>query len=114
MGKTLAKTLMEIKERIRHAMNGELPQGEDENGTIYKSASREECDKYILAAYDQAVYHCLEANKFGKVYDKILEKNGIKPTMKEIVLLKADEDAKKTEYEFEPFVDFTKPTEGDQ
>lgn len=33
-------------------------------------------------------------------YDKILEKNGIKPTMREIVLLKADEDAKKTEYEF--------------
>lgn len=62
MGKTLVKTLMEIRERIRHAMNGELPQGEDENGTVYRSASREECDKYILAAYDKAVYHCLEAN----------------------------------------------------
>ena len=111
MGKTLDKTLMEKKEMIRHAMNGELPQGEDENGTIFRSASREECMQYILAAYDNAVYHCLESNKFGKVYDRILEKNGIKLTMKEIVLLKADEDAKKTDYEFEPFIDFTNPAE---
>ena len=67
------------KERIKMALKGELVSGEDESGFTYAPASKEECEKYILKAFDNAVFHCLECARSGRALEKILDENGIKP-----------------------------------
>ena len=42
-GFTFGRRCMMDKERIKHALKGELVIGEDENGFIYGKASRVEC-----------------------------------------------------------------------
>ena len=93
------------KERIKHALQGELMVDEDENGFVYKKAPKEKCDRFILGAFDNAVHSCIEAYKFGRVYDYILEKNGIQISMQDIALSKAIEDCKPEDYQYEPFYD---------
>lgn len=63
------------KERIKHALKGELVCGENEDGFIYESASQEECEKYILSAFDNAVFHCKQAHDSGRVHERILKEH---------------------------------------
>jgi len=103
-GLTMGQIFNLDKEQIKHALNGELMYAEDEEGRfLYRPASPEECREFILRTFDNAVYHCMEANKFGKVYDYIIEKNGVKYTIQDILLSKAIEDAKPSDYHYEPF-----------
>ena len=60
-GISFSTARMYDKERIKHAFMGELMCGEDENGFIYAPASKEECEKFILSAYDSAVYCAIQA-----------------------------------------------------
>ena len=98
---TQGQMFNEVKEKIKHALNGEMFYAENENGIIYRPASKEECNDYILKAFDMAVYHCLEANAFGRVYDYLLEKHGVRYTIQEILMSKAVEDLRFQDYKYE-------------
>ena len=102
-GLTMGKCFNMDKERIKKALDGYLVVGEDKNGFIYEKASQEECREFILRKFDNAVYHCLESMAFGRVYDYIMAKNGVKYTMEEILLSKAIEDERFQDYQYEPF-----------
>lgn len=67
------------KERIKMALNGQLLSGEDESGFEYSPASKEECDEFIISAFDNAVHHCLKMARSGRAFEKILDDEGIKP-----------------------------------
>lgn len=66
------------KERIKMALKGELMAGEDDSGFVYKKASKEECDAFILSAFDNAVFHCLTCARSGRALEKIMEEHDIK------------------------------------
>lgn len=70
---TMGQSFNYDKERIKHAFKGELLCGEDEQGFIYAPASKEECEKYILSAFDNAVYHCLSSMDSGRALDRMLK-----------------------------------------
>lgn len=102
-GMTAAQIFNMDKERIKHALDGELMYSENEEGIIYRPASREECRDFILRKFDNVVYHLLESYKFGRIYDYLMEKNGVKYNMQDILLSKAIEDCKPCDYQYEPF-----------
>ena len=72
-GLTSGQMFNKDKERIRHALNGEILCGEDENGFIYQKASKEECDKYILSTFDNAVFEVQRANTSGRALNRIIK-----------------------------------------
>ncbi len=76
-GISFSTARMYDKERIKHAFMGELMCGEDENGFIYAPASKEECEQYILSAYDNAVYDAIQAMAGEKVMKRFAEENGV-------------------------------------
>ena len=100
-GLTAGKIFNMDKERIKHALRGELVYSEGEDGFIYRPASKEECDEFILRKFDNVVFQLLESYKFGRIYDYILEKNGVKYSISDILLSKAIEDCKPEDYQYE-------------
>ena len=100
-GRTMGQKFNMDKERIKHALNGELAYSKNENGFIYRPAPIEECESFILKTFDNVVYHLLEMTKFGRIYDYLLEKNGIKYSMQDIMIGKAIEDCKPDDYQYE-------------
>ena len=76
-GITLGRMAALDKERIRHALRGELMTGEDEHGLTYADAPREECERYILDAFDNMVYHCKELAASGCAMERVLKDRGI-------------------------------------
>ena len=65
------------KERIKHALRGELMCDEDENGFVYAPASQEECERYILRAYDECVYQALQSMDSGRALDRLMKNHGL-------------------------------------
>ena len=63
-----------------NALDGKLLCGEGENGFEYAEASEEECRAFIINVFDNAVYQALQAYSSGRVYEKVLEANGVKPS----------------------------------
>ena len=103
-GLTMGQIFNIDKERIKHALAGELLYTDTESGElIYRPASPEECREFILRKFDNAVFHCLEQMKFGRVYDWIIEKNGIHYTIQDILISKRIEDERPCDYQYEPF-----------
>ena len=64
------------KERVRHALIGELACGEDERGFEYEEADKEECDRFILSVIDKWVYHAKELADSGRAMERVAEANG--------------------------------------
>ena len=60
------------KERIKHALNGELACGENEDGFVYAKADKEACDNYIISAYENAVYYALTMNESACALEKLM------------------------------------------
>lgn len=71
------------KERIKHALNGELMAGENEDGFVYEKAEQSECNDFILRAFDNVVFHCLQSMDSGRAMEKIMKKHGLRIDMKE-------------------------------
>ena len=65
------------KERIKRALRGELVCGEDENGFIYAEASREDCERFILSAYDDCVYQAKQSMDSGRALERLLKSKGV-------------------------------------
>lgn len=77
-GLTFGQCCMMDKERIKHALKGELMTDEDDSGFIYSKASREECERYILSAYDNVVFHAKDAMDTGRALERLMESKGLK------------------------------------
>lgn len=63
------------KERIKYALKGELICGESEKGFEYAPAPKEECEKYILRAFDNAVFQCKQALDSGRAHERLLKES---------------------------------------
>lgn len=94
-GLTMGQCFSNDKERIRHALDGELFCGEDEEGNFeYMMATREECCEYIISAFDNAVYQALSAMASGRALDAIMRKHGIEPDLKEYMATVEEENTR--------------------
>ena len=82
-GLTFGQTRNMDKERIKHALCGELMCGEDENGFVYAKATPEECAAYILSAYDDCVYHAKQAMDSGRALERLMKSKGVEYTPEE-------------------------------
>ena len=94
------------KERIKHALRGELMCGEDENGFVYAPASREECERYILRAYDECVYQALQSMDSGRALDRLMKNHGLVMgetyKLPEYMVLVEEEHQRFNDYVYEP------------
>lgn len=77
-GVSLTRAFNYDKERLLKALEGQLLCGENEDGFIYEDAPEEECRAFIISVFDNAVYHALQGYSSGRVYEKVMEANGIK------------------------------------
>ena len=104
-GLTLGQCCTMDKERIRHALKGELMIGEDENGFVYEPAPREECEAYILRAYDNCVYHAKQLADSGRAMERLAKNHGVDwknaGIFREYRKLMAEEERKFNDYEYE-------------
>lgn len=73
-GLTLGKACNFKKEQIKHAFNNEIMRGANENGIVYAPCTREEAEKFILAAYDEVVYQALQLAASGRAMGNLLTK----------------------------------------
>ena len=96
-GLTLGQAFNLDKERIKHALRGELVCGEDENGFKYIKNTKEACEEYILSAFDNAVHHALKANTAARALEKIAGEVDFKKYME----AEAEEEAKYNDYVYE-------------
>ena len=98
-GLTLGQRFNYDKERIKHALAGELLCGEDENGFVYELSTKEECEAYILSAFDEAVFQCLQANDSGRAMERIMRNHGLAINMPEYM-----REVEKAHREFNDYV----------
>ena len=102
-GITMGQAFAMDKERIKHALKGELMCGETEEGFEYAPATKEECDRYILSTFDNAVYHCRQANAGGVVLEGFLNRAGVNINLREYMEAVETEYRKyECDYEYEP------------
>ena len=101
-GLSFARICTYDKERIKHALKGELMCGETKDGFEYTPAPKKECEKYILSAYDEVVLQALTAMRSGRALDRIINNNGIKVNLMDYMRIVAEEEQKETDrYQFE-------------
>lgn len=75
-GMTIGKAAELDKERVRHALMGELACGEDDCGFVYESASREECERYVLEVIDNWVYQAKQLADSGRAMERVAKSHG--------------------------------------
>ena len=92
------------KDAIKHALNGEVLAGWDEDGRHWEKASKEETDRVILEAYDELFYQAEQlrtsALALEKVYGAITPKD-----FKKYMRYVEEERRKPSDYEFEHYED---------
>lgn len=96
------------KERIKHALKGEVFAGEDENGFIYKTAQKEVCDREILELFDGAVYQCMKALASGRALERVAKEKmhtSGKDFIQKYMKYEAEENLKDTDYGYEPDIE---------
>ena len=75
-GMTIGSAAELDKDRVRHALMGELMCGEDDRGFVYEPASREECERYILDVIDYWVYQAKHLADSGRAMERVMEAHG--------------------------------------
>ena len=73
---TLKQVYEYDRERVEHALDGELKCGQDENGFIYEPASPEACREFILEVVDVWYGEAQRLSNCGKVMEAIIRENG--------------------------------------
>ena len=92
------------KEEIRHALNGEILLGWDEEGRHWGKGTKEETDRVILAAYDSLFYQAEQLRISGKALEKVYGR--ITPEdFKRYIAAVAEEERKPSVYVYEKFDD---------
>ena len=84
-GITMAQAFAYDRERIQHALKGELMSGENEQGFKYAPADEKLCKEFILRAFDQAAYLAIDANRTGVAIERICSKKGINISLQEFM-----------------------------
>ena len=65
------------KERVRHALAGELICGEtEEDGFMYAPASKAECDEYILGVVDEWYFQAKKLADAARATERIMQRHG--------------------------------------
>ncbi len=103
-GLTFARCCALDKERIKMALQGKIVVGEDEQGFVYGNAPQEECEKFILAAYDNAVYHARESMASGRAMERAIKSEKYRLPFRKYVRFMDEEqqrDYKSTDYIYE-------------
>lgn len=77
-GVSLTQAFNYDKERLLKALDGQLLCGETEDGFEYCDASEEDCRKFIIDVFDNAVYHALQGYQSGRVMEQVMSANGIR------------------------------------
>lgn len=76
-GLSFGRVCMLEKEQIKHALKGELACGETDDGFVYAPAGKEECDRFILSAYDECVYQAKDAMDSGRALERLMKSRGV-------------------------------------
>ncbi len=103
-GISFARACAYDKERIKEALKGRQMFDEDENGFKYRKASKEECDGFIVSAYDNVVYHAREAMCSARALEKYMKSKGIEIDLDTYMKFYYEEqmhDSEKGEYHYE-------------
>lgn len=67
------------KERIKHALNGELVVDQNEEGFVFAAApSADECHKDIIYRFEKYVHLAQEGMAAARAYENILKRRGVK------------------------------------
>jgi len=82
-GMTFKRACELDRERIIHALKGELVCDETDTGFVYADAPKEECDEFILSAFDNVVYHAEQAFHSGRALEKMLKDNDVSYDLKD-------------------------------
>ena len=80
-GLTMGQCAEFDKERVRHALRGELMCGEDESGFVYEAAPRQECDRYVLGVIDKWYFTAKQLADSGKAMERIMAGHGMRVDM---------------------------------
>ena len=91
------------KEEIRQALSGRILARVTEDGTPeYVPGSKEECDKVVLHAYDEAVFQAMQSMASGRALEEMyFAHTGEMPSMLEYTSIVMEERTKDTDYTFE-------------
>ncbi len=103
-GISFARACAYDKERIKEALKGRQMIDEDENGFKYRKASKEECDSFIVSAFDNAVYHAMEAMRSARALEKYMKFKGIEMALDDYIVFYYEEqihDFERGEYHYE-------------
>ena len=74
---TYGKMCAITKERVRHALNNQLFDYEDEHGNdVYKTCTKKEAEEYILSTFDSIVHEAIESMHSGRALEYILKQHG--------------------------------------
>lgn len=71
------------KEHVRHALCGELVAGEDEEGFVYETAPRADCERFILEVTDKWYHMAKLLADSGRAVERIMERHGFKMDFQE-------------------------------
>lgn len=108
-GLTSGQAFMKDKERIKKALEGFLVCGEDDDGFVYAPAEKEECEKFILQTFDNAVFLCQDALAHGRALERLLKEHTNLNTVdyiKEYAEIKVEEISKYQDYKYESSDEF--------
>lgn len=88
------------KERIKQAFNRKIAVGEDGNGFIYDDCTKEEAEKFILSAYDEAVHQAFMCMASSIAHETIMRNHGLNISLTEYNAVMGTIDVGK-DYEYE-------------
>ena len=77
-GMTMGQAAELDKERVRHALAGELMCGEDGNGFVYEPAPKDECEAYILGVVDEWYFQAKQMADSGRAMERVAAANGFR------------------------------------
>ncbi len=92
---TMGSYLRMLKEDIKEALQGKVEGA---------PASKEECDKVILSAFDEAAYHLHELAASNRALNRIMEDHGCKldaELFQEYIVAREEERYKYNDYKHE-------------
>lgn len=75
-GMTMGQAAELDKDRVRHALAGELVCGEDDNGFVYEPAPKDECDAYILGVVDKWYFEAKRMADSGRAMERVTKAHG--------------------------------------
>ena len=107
---TAGTHLNDIKEKIKMGLkHSKICVGEDENGYVYETATKQEVTEEILRLFDEVAYMALSSMDSGRALDRCIRE--LNPGLKEEDIFKAymkfiaEENGKFNDYRFENNMD---------